>query len=197
MRSACVRQSAPPRENRDASGDAARQAPAAETARAYAADAVLRTDLHDLRNTAVEIGQDAHADGASLAEPQRHIAAVVHGHKIGAAGEKPVRHGVRHRSGDGRHGRERRLPGRKDRFRHDAGQPGQIGIVHAVRKLPQNGQRSGDLGERVAQKRESRRRQAAEIFVSAPGGHHHGRRAVIKVYAPVIQDAEGFVHQCF
>ena len=89
MRGACVRQSAPPRENRDASGDAARQASAAETARAYAADAVLRTDLHDLRNAAVEIGQDAHADGASLAEPQRHVAAVVHGHKIGAAGEKP------------------------------------------------------------------------------------------------------------
>lgn len=72
-------------------GDAAREAPPAETARAHAADAVLRADLHDLRNAAVEIGQYAHADGASLAEPQRHVAAVIHGNEIRAAGEEPVR----------------------------------------------------------------------------------------------------------
>ena len=197
VRGAGVRESAPPGKDRDASGDAAREAPPAETARAHAADAVLRADLHDLRNAAVEIGQYAHADGASLAEPQRHVAAVIHGNEIRAAGEEPVRHGVRHRSGNGRHRRERRLAGRKDRFRHDAGQPGEFGIIHAVRVLPQYGQRPGDLGERVAQKRESRRRQITEVFVSAPGGHHHGRRAVIEEYAPVIQDAEGFVHQCF
>ena len=87
VRGAGVRESAPPGKDRDASGDAAREAPPAETARAHAADAVLRADLHDLRNAAVEIGQYAHADGASLAEPQRHVAAVIHGNEIRAAGE--------------------------------------------------------------------------------------------------------------